>query len=43
MAMECIMNLKLNPTACLMVGDMKTDDQMAKRLKIPYMDVNEFW
>lgn len=43
MAMECIMKLKLNPEACLMVGDMKTDEQMAKRLKIPYLDVNEFW
>lgn len=43
MAMECIMKLKLNPEACVMVGDMKTDEQMAKRLKIPYMDVNEFW
>jgi D-glycero-D-manno-heptose 1,7-bisphosphate phosphatase len=43
MAMECIMKLKLNPELCLMVGDMKTDEQMAKRLKIPYVDVNEFW
>lgn len=43
MAMDCIMKLKLNPELCLMVGDMKTDEQMAKRLKIPYIDVDKFW
>lgn len=43
MAMECIMKLKLNPKECLMVGDMKTDEEMAKRLGIQYKDVNDFW
>jgi D-glycero-D-manno-heptose 1,7-bisphosphate phosphatase len=43
MAMDCIMKLQLNPELCLMVGDMKTDEQMAKRLKIPYVYVDKFW
>jgi histidinol-phosphate phosphatase family protein len=43
MAMDCIMKLKLNPKECMMVGDMKTDEEMAKRLDIPYTDVNDFW
>jgi D-glycero-D-manno-heptose 1,7-bisphosphate phosphatase len=43
MAMDCIMKLQLNPELCLMVGDMKTDEQMAKRLNIPYIDVDKFW
>lgn len=43
MAMEAIMKLKLNPTECIMVGDMKTDEEMAKRLSIKYYDVNTFW
>lgn len=43
MAMECIMNLKLNPEECIMVGDRTTDEQMAKRLSITYYDVNVFW
>jgi histidinol-phosphate phosphatase family protein len=43
MAMEAIMKLKLNPEECVMVGDMKTDEEMAKRLQIKYYDVNEFW
>lgn len=43
MAIECIMKLKLNPKECMMVGDMKTDEEMAKRLDIPYTDVNDFW
>jgi histidinol-phosphate phosphatase family protein len=43
MAMEAIMKLKLNPEDCVMVGDMKTDEEMAKRLNIKYYDVNEFW
>jgi histidinol-phosphate phosphatase family protein len=43
MAMEAIMKLKLNPHNCIMVGDMKTDEQMAARLNIPYIDVANFW
>ena len=43
MAMECIMKLKLDPEECVMVGDMKTDEEMAKRLNIKYYDVAEFW
>jgi D-glycero-D-manno-heptose 1,7-bisphosphate phosphatase len=43
MAMDCIMKLHLNPLACLMVGDRKTDESMAKRLQIPYQDVALFW
>jgi histidinol-phosphate phosphatase family protein len=43
MAMEAIMKLRLNPEECIMVGDMKTDEEMAKRLNIKYYDVNEFW
>jgi histidinol-phosphate phosphatase family protein len=43
MAMEAIMKLHLNPEECIMVGDMKTDEQMAARLNIPYIDVADFW
>lgn len=43
MAMEAIMKLQLNPHECIMVGDMKTDEQMATRLNIPYIDVADFW
>ena len=43
MAMEAIMKLKLDPEECIMVGDMKTDEEMAKRLNIKYYDVAEFW
>jgi histidinol-phosphate phosphatase family protein len=43
MAMECIMKLKLDPEECVMVGDMKTDEEMAKRLGIKYIDVGDFW
>jgi histidinol-phosphate phosphatase family protein len=43
MAMECIMKLNLNPFECIMVGDMKTDEEMANRLNIKYIDVNAFW
>ena len=43
MAMDCIMKLHLNPHECLMVGDRKTDESMAKRLEIPYQDVATFW
>jgi D-glycero-D-manno-heptose 1,7-bisphosphate phosphatase len=43
MAMEAIMKLKLDPEECIMVGDLKTDEQMAKRLNIAYIDVNDFW
>lgn len=43
MVMECIMKLKLDPTQSIMVGDRKTDQTMADRLKIRYYDVNAFW
>ena len=43
MAMEAIMKLRLDPEECIMVGDMKTDEEMAKRLNIKYYDVKDFW
>jgi len=43
MAMEAIMKLKLDSEQCIMVGDMKTDEKMAKCVKINYIDVNAFW
>jgi histidinol-phosphate phosphatase family protein len=43
MAMDCIMKLRLNPSECIMVGDMKTDEQMALRLNMKYIDVMDFW
>jgi D-glycero-D-manno-heptose 1,7-bisphosphate phosphatase len=43
MAMEAIMKLQLNPEKCIMVGDMKTDEEFANRLRIKYFDVKEFW
>lgn len=43
MAMECIMKLKINPEESIMVGDMKTDEEIAKRLNIKYYDVKDFW
>ncbi len=43
MAMDCIMKLQLNPEECIMVGDMKTDEQMAHRLNMKYIDVKDFW
>lgn len=43
MAIECIMKLKLDPAECVMVGDMKTDEEMAKRIGLKYYDVADFW
>lgn len=43
MAMEYITKLKVNPHKSIMVGDMKTDEEMAKRLGIKYYDVGQFW
>jgi histidinol-phosphate phosphatase family protein len=43
MAMECVMRLKINPHESIMVGDMKSDETMAERLGIKYIDVNAFW
>lgn len=43
MVMECVTKLKVNPHQSIMVGDMKTDEEMAKRLGIKYYDVAEFW
>ena len=43
MAMECIMKYKLDPRDCIMVGDMKTDEEMARRLSMKYIDVKAFW
>jgi histidinol-phosphate phosphatase family protein len=43
MGMEAIMKLKLNPVECEMVGDMKTDEEFARRLQIKYWDVKDFW
>ena len=43
MAMECILKLGLDPHQCIMVGDQKTDQNMAERLHIKYYDVKDFW
>ena len=43
MGMEAIMKLRLNPAECEMVGDMKTDEEFAKRLRIKYWDAKDFW
>jgi histidinol phosphatase-like enzyme len=43
MAMEAIMKLRLSPAECEMVGDMKTDEEFAKRLRIKYWDAKDFW
>lgn len=43
MGIKAIMDYKLNPKKCLMVGDMTSDKTFATRLGIPYMDVNDFW
>jgi histidinol-phosphate phosphatase family protein len=43
MALSQILERKLYPGKCLMVGDRTTDETMAKRLSIPYIDVNQFW
>lgn len=34
---------KLNPSECIMVGDMTTDESFAKRCGFQYVDVNEFF
>lgn len=43
MAFSQILERKLYPGNSLMVGDRTTDETMAKRLSIPYIDVNKFW
>lgn len=43
MALSQILSRKLYPGRCLMVGDRTTDETMANRLSIPYIDVNKFW
>lgn len=43
MGVKAIVDYKLNPKSCLMVGDMTSDKTFATRLGIPYMDVNDFW
>jgi D-glycero-D-manno-heptose 1,7-bisphosphate phosphatase len=43
MFVKAILEYKLNPAACLMVGDRKTDETAAKRVGIPYKDVSAFW
>lgn len=43
MAMDCILKLGLDPHQCIMVGDQKTDQNMAERLHITYYDVKDFW
>lgn len=43
MPLEFIMKLNLNPLNCIMVGDMKTDAEMANRLSMKYYDVKDFW
>jgi D-glycero-D-manno-heptose 1,7-bisphosphate phosphatase len=43
MPMECIMKLHINPHKSIMVGDMKSDEELAERLGMQYIDVNDFW
>lgn len=43
MFVKAILEYKLNPDACLMVGDRKTDETAATRVGIPYKDVGKFW
>lgn len=40
---ELIEFYKLNPSECLMVGDMTTDETFAKRSGFQYLDVKEFF
>jgi len=40
---ELIEKYKLDPSQCIMVGDMKTDETFAKRCGFKYVDVNEFF
>jgi histidinol-phosphate phosphatase family protein len=40
---QAIEKYKLDPTASLMVGDQKTDETFAARLKIPFMSAKQFW
>lgn len=43
MGVEAIMKYKLNPEKCIMVGDMTSDKTFATRLRIPFIDVVDFW
>lgn len=43
MALSQIMSKKLQPSWCIMVGDRTTDETMATRLAISYIDVSKFW
>jgi len=43
MPMYAIEKYHLNPQNCIMVGDMKTDETMANRLKIQFINVKGFW
>lgn len=43
MALSIIEQKRVNPAKSIMVGDLKTDETMAKRLGINYIDVSEFW
>lgn len=38
-----ILALKLDPTQCLMVGDMKTDETFGQRLGIPFVEAGMFF
>lgn len=43
MAMSAIESRRINPTKSIMVGDMKTDETMAKRLGMKYIHADQFW
>jgi histidinol-phosphate phosphatase family protein len=43
LGVQAILKYKLNPEACIMVGDQKTDETFATRLKIPFVSVTDFW
>jgi histidinol-phosphate phosphatase family protein len=43
LGVQAIEKYKLAPTACLMVGDQKTDETFATRLRIPFVSTQVFW
>jgi len=43
MALSKILEYKLNPARCVMVGDMKTDETMAERLRMKFVYADKFW
>ena len=43
MGAEFIEKYKLNPSECIMVGDMTSDKTFAKRCGFQFMDAEEFF